>query len=77
MTMKIPLIYALHSGNLYGTERMALATAEILADEFDCIIVAPPGPALQLAAQKGLGTRAFTGAGRVRACSSTFAHSPP
>jgi glycosyltransferase involved in cell wall biosynthesis len=60
--MKIPLIYALHSGNLYGTERMALATAEALAGEFEPVMLAPPGPALQLAARMGLETRAFTGA---------------
>jgi glycosyltransferase involved in cell wall biosynthesis len=60
--MKIPLIYALHSGNLYGTERMALATAEALAGEFEPLILAPPGPALQLAAAMGLETRAFAGA---------------
>lgn len=59
--LKIPLIYALHSGNLYGTERMALATAEGLAGEFAPVMLAPPGPALQLAARMGLETRAFTG----------------
>ena len=30
----VPLLYVLHSGNLYGTERMALATASGLADEY-------------------------------------------
>jgi len=39
-----------------------LATAEVLADEFECIMVAPPGPALQLAAKMGLESRAFSGA---------------
>ena len=65
--MKIPLIYALHSGNLYGTERMALATAEALAAEFEPIMLAPPGPALQLAAKMGLETRAFRGAAELSA----------
>jgi glycosyltransferase involved in cell wall biosynthesis len=65
--MKIPLIYALHSGNLYGTERMALATAEVLAGEFEPVIIAPPGPALQMAARMGLETRAFTGMGEFSA----------
>ncbi len=60
--MKIPLIYALHSGNLYGTERMALATVEVLAGQFEPIMLAPPGPALQLAAKMGLETHAFAGA---------------
>jgi glycosyltransferase involved in cell wall biosynthesis len=60
--VKIPLIYALHSGNLYGTERMALATAGALAGDFEPVMVAPPGPALELAAKMGLETRAFSGA---------------
>src|SRR4051812_46491901 len=59
--MKTRLVYALHSGNLYGTERMAIATAAALAEDFDPVILAPPGPALQLAAGMGLGVGAFTG----------------
>jgi glycosyltransferase involved in cell wall biosynthesis len=65
--MKIPLVYALHSGNLYGTERMALATAEALAGEFEPVMLAPPGPALQLAARMGLETHAFRGAAELSA----------
>jgi len=42
--MSIPLIYSLHSGNLYGTERMALATIEALGSDFDPVILAPAGP---------------------------------
>lgn len=38
------LLYSLHSGNLYGTERMALATAIGLRDEFETTVVAPAGP---------------------------------
>ncbi len=60
--MKTPLVYALHSGNLYGTERMALATAEVLAKDFAPVMVAPPGAALELASQMGLETRSFSGA---------------
>ncbi len=56
------LIYALHSGNLYGTERMALATAAGLADEFDCVIMAPAGPALEEAIRLGFRAVAFSGA---------------
>jgi glycosyltransferase involved in cell wall biosynthesis len=56
------LLYALHSGNLYGTERMGLATAAGLADEFAPTIFAPPGPALEAAAPLGLGVRAFSSA---------------
>jgi glycosyltransferase involved in cell wall biosynthesis len=51
--LKIPLIYALHSGNLYGTERMALYTAGGLLDQFAPVIMAPPGPALEEARASG------------------------
>ena len=53
LEMPIPLIYALHSGNLYGTERMALSTAAGLLDRFTPLIMAPPGPALEEAARRG------------------------
>ena len=59
---RIPLILALHSGNLYGTERIALAIAAGLADEFSPTIFAPPGPALREAAQMGLGAVQFESA---------------
>ncbi len=58
--MKVPLVYALHSGNLYGTERMALATVEGLADEFDASIFAPPGLALKEAQRLGFAVQSFT-----------------
>jgi hypothetical protein len=51
--MKPRLIYALHSGNLYGTERMALYTAHGLLDDFDPVIMAPPGPAVDEARSLG------------------------
>jgi glycosyltransferase involved in cell wall biosynthesis len=56
------LIYALHSGNLYGTERMALATAAGLAGEFDCFIMAPAGPALEETRRLGFCAVPFSGA---------------
>jgi len=56
------LIYALHSGNLYGTERMALATAQGLAREFDCVIMAPEGAALAEARRLGFTVAPFAGA---------------
>lgn len=59
--MSVPLLYALHSGNLYGTERMALATAEGLTDNFEPIIMAPPGPALEEAESLGFETQVFAG----------------
>ncbi len=59
---RLPLLYALHSGNLYGTERMALATAEGLVDEYEPTMFAPPGPALEAATPLGFGIRAFSSA---------------
>ena len=38
------LIYALHSGQLYGTERMALYTILALGEEFAPVVLAPAGP---------------------------------
>lgn len=55
------LIYALHSGQLYGTERMSLATAAGLAADFDPVILAPPGPVHDEAARLGLAAAAFHG----------------
>ena len=43
MRERTPLLYTLHSGNLYGTERMALATAWGLRDEFEPVIFTPGG----------------------------------
>ena len=54
-----PLIYSLHSGNLYGTERMALATAAGLRDEFDTIFFAPQGPFHAEAARLGFRSLEF------------------
>lgn len=59
--MNVPLLYALHSGNLYGTERMALATAQGLVDQYTPLIMAPAGPALAEAERLGFQTRAFSG----------------
>jgi glycosyltransferase involved in cell wall biosynthesis len=54
-----PLLYVLHSGNLYGTERMALATADGLREQFEPTIFAPPGAALDEAKRLGLRAVAF------------------
>ncbi len=62
MNRKPLLIYALHSGNLYGTERMALATAVGLAEDFDCVMMAPDGPALAEARRLGFDTVPFANA---------------
>lgn len=65
--MRPLLAYALHSGNLYGTERMGLETAAGLSDSFDPVILAPEGPALAEARQRGMTAVAFTGGGDVAA----------
>jgi glycosyltransferase involved in cell wall biosynthesis len=44
---------------MYGTERMALATAQGLADDFDFIFLGPRGPALRAATELGFETRFF------------------
>jgi glycosyltransferase involved in cell wall biosynthesis len=54
-----PLLYVLHSGYLYGTERMALATVAGLTDEFEPVVFAPPGEALRRAEEMGFGVRPF------------------
>lgn len=59
--MRKRLVYVLHSGNLYGTERMALATAEGLVDEFDPVIIAPAGEAVLEARRLGFTSRTFSG----------------
>lgn len=51
--MKPPLLYALYTSNLYGTERMTLATAWALRDEFEPIIFTPPGPVVSEAEKMG------------------------
>jgi glycosyltransferase involved in cell wall biosynthesis len=51
---RIPLLYTLHSGNLYGTERMALATIEALGAPFEPVIFAPSGPVHAEASRLGI-----------------------
>lgn len=59
---RLPLLYVLHSGNLYGTERIALATASGLETDYHATIFAPPGPVLDEARRRGLEARAFRSA---------------
>jgi len=54
-----PIIYLLHSGNLYGTERMALATMTGLGQQGLGVLVAPPGPVHAEAARLGLVSLVF------------------
>jgi glycosyltransferase involved in cell wall biosynthesis len=51
------LAYILHSGQLFGTERMALATLEALRGQFDGLLIAPPGPVHDAAHAAGLPSR--------------------
>jgi glycosyltransferase involved in cell wall biosynthesis len=57
--MRHPVLYVLHSSQLYGTERMALATAQGLADEFETIFIGPPGVGLIEAERLGFETRQY------------------
>jgi glycosyltransferase involved in cell wall biosynthesis len=53
------LVYVLHSSDLYGTERIALATAQGLADEFETIFMGPPGLAMDEFEKLGFQTRRY------------------
>ena len=57
--MKSVFLYVLHSGNLYGTERMALATLDGLRDHYTPVLFAPPGPALEEGRRLGMATFPF------------------
>lgn len=54
MPPPLPLTYVLHSGELFGTERMALATLLALRPQFEGLILAPPGPIHALARASGI-----------------------
>ena len=58
-TKRHPVLFVLHSSQLYGTERMALATAQGLADEFETIFIGPPGMGLIEAERLGFQTRQY------------------
>ena len=62
MTQPTRLLYLLHSGNLYGTERMALVTLDGLRDVLMPLLLAPPGPVHEAARALGIETHEFTGA---------------
>ena len=53
------IIYILHSGNLYGTERMALATLTGLEQQGRGVLLAPPGPVHAEAERLGIQSRTF------------------
>jgi glycosyltransferase involved in cell wall biosynthesis len=74
---RVPLLYILHSGNLYGTERMALATLEGLADQFDCAVLSPPGPVQEEAVRLGFRASSFSTLVQLsRLLHTVFASSP-
>lgn len=52
--MKPQLVYILHSGQMFGTERMALATLRALSRQFDGVVIAPPGAVHEAAHAAGL-----------------------
>ena len=56
---KIPFIYILYSGQLYGTERMAINTVKSLCQEQLSIILTPGGLVLDAAAYYGIPTKCF------------------
>lgn len=55
------LIYLLHSGQMFGTERMALATLQALQPGCTGIVVAPPGPVHAAARHLGLESHVLAG----------------
>ncbi|MBV5330358.1 MAG: glycosyltransferase family 4 protein [Chlorobium sp.] len=55
------IIYVLHSGNLYGTEKMALATLDGLTNDFDVVLFAPAGPVHTEAKKRGMPVVEFHG----------------
>lgn len=68
-----PILYILHSGNLYGTERMALATMTGLKQQGCGLLLAPPGPVHEEAQALGIPSRVFrSGAELVRCATPAF-----
>lgn len=55
------LYYVLYSGNLYGTERMALATLKAVQQDLGVCLVAPRGPVHGAARADGIATIEYAG----------------
>ena len=55
------LLYVLHSGRLFGTERMAISTLQQLSDQFDNRLLAPAGEAVDYAQTQNIAAQAFAG----------------
>jgi len=58
--MAVPLYYILHSSNLYGTEKMALATLESLREQYQPVLLTPPGIVVEEARRRGLAVHCFS-----------------
>ena len=58
--MTVRLLYVLHSGQLFGTERMALATIQALGLRTDALVLAPAGPLHAAARAAGIRTEEVT-----------------
>lgn len=56
---KIPFVYVLFSGQLYGTERMAIVTAQGISGKYQPILLTPPGLVLAEAEQHQITTQCF------------------
>ena len=56
---RYPVLYILHSAEMYGTERMAIATASGLPREFRTIFLGPRGPATWEAERLGFEVHYF------------------
>jgi glycosyltransferase involved in cell wall biosynthesis len=54
-----PLVYSTSAVSLYGTERVTIDTLEAFASERPVVMVAPPGPAVDLARSKGITTHTY------------------
>jgi glycosyltransferase involved in cell wall biosynthesis len=55
------VVYALYGGVLYGTERMALATARALAPQARVLLIAPSGVVHAEAQRQGVAIRCYCG----------------
>jgi glycosyltransferase involved in cell wall biosynthesis len=55
------LLYVLHSGQLFGTERMAISTLKQLGQSFNSLLLAPPGGAVAYAQKNQIKSQSFSG----------------
>jgi glycosyltransferase involved in cell wall biosynthesis len=58
--MTVRILYVLHSGQLFGTERMALGTLQALGINAQALVLAPPGPVHVAAQAAGIATQVIT-----------------